>query len=186
MSDPIIEGNIGSPNRSPKSLTLNVAAQGVGFASLGGGGSAFNVAASHNLASIVAAAVLPNASKVLRVAVTSKAVSGSPLIQIKVASTGKLTAPSGGFGAVGAANAYATLGTTIFTAPITLSCNNYLGQTIAPAQMNALYQSGTVFTAHVHTTTHDTATGITLNIETDPFDEHPNEPLLRAFGPSDF
>lgn len=135
-----------------------------------------NINANQVLGSVQGAYPLNNESKVLRVSATAAGISGAPVLQISVG--------PGASGAVGLTDTLATLGVSVFTAPITLTCNNYAGQTISPANIDVLYPSGAVLTTRVQTGAGDTATGLKVAMEFAPICENPGD--TQPFGTSSF
>lgn len=155
-------------NRSQKSISFE-AAHDV-LTTIG------NVAASHALTVVTKAIPLPQNTQILRVGVAWTAVSGSPTLQLVMGTI----AP----GMIGSTDKLAIPGTTVFNGPVTLSGGPFVMQTIAPANMNVIY-NGTL-TARIGTTAADTATGIELSIEKINVDAHPTQPTLAALTPQDF
>lgn len=161
-------------NRSPNSITENALSVSAAFGPL-------TIAANQALSGVLDSFVLPVADKIVRIAATAHTVSGSPTIQV-VVGTGPAT------GSPALADTYATIGTTLFSAPITLTCNNNTGQTIPTAIIDAQYHSGQVLTLRALSGAGDVATGLKINITHTPIAEQGPEtvPQLGAFGPSSF
>lgn len=158
-------------NRSQKSITFE--GQSEMLTTIG------DVAASHALTVIAAAFPLAQQSKVLRVAISAAAISGSPTVQLVLGTI----AP----GAIGSTDTLAVPGTSVFAGPVTLTAGPYIGTTIAPANMDVLYPDAGVLTVRVGTGASDTVTGpLNISISKIGIDAHPNAPLGHALTPQDF
>lgn len=165
-----VPGALGGKNRSGESLTFQAIQTALQF-------PPFNIASDESVDTLLSTPiVLPQMCKILRVGITDTARSGTNVhVQIVVGTV----APTG----VGNTMVEATKGTQILAVPATLPAA-YVGATVAAANMDVLYPSGTVLTARGLSTTGDTATNVIVSLEVIAQDEHPTS--IQPFGPQSF
>lgn len=118
-----------------------------------------NVSASQVLATALDVYTVPQDAKILEVGITALAISGAATVQIAV---GLATAPSG----TGTADIAVVAGNQVFTAPVSIDATGITGgkgQTVSPAQRDAIYPAGTQLTLRSVTAAGNTVTGLKIS-----------------------
>lgn len=131
------------------------------------------VSASTPVTTVQALLPLGADTKVLHVSATTSAISGSPAIQIVYG--------TGAAGTTGTIDTPAVVGTTVFTAPISITAAAGVTQTINPPVFDTVYQGsnsyipvvGHPLTLRVVTGTGDTASNLKVVLAVESVDSYP-------------
>lgn len=160
-------GALGGKNRSGESLTFQAIHQIVL--------PPVTVAAAESIDTVLTGFALPQETKILRIGVATLAHSGAAAVQVVMGTV----APTG----TGNTMQVATKGIQVLALPATIPTAVGLTATVAAANMDVLYASGSFMSVRARSAAGNTAT-VSVTLDCVAVDEHPTS--IQPFGPQSF